>query len=106
MSRGPMRHLRRPPREGRTVARALYTGPFIDDLVGLPEYAFGAVRARCEVAAEFPGIGSSLLEPSLVRVYGASCLKLVACGYDILYERLDDRDSVVFLGIVPQRRAR
>ena len=101
-----MRRLPRPSLEGPAVARALYTGPFIDDLAALPEYAIDAVRVRCEAVAEFPGVGSTLIEPSLIRAYGSSCFKAVACGYDVLYERLDDQGAVVFLGIVPQRKVR
>ena len=32
--------------------------------------------------------------------------ELAAAGYDVLYERLDEQDAVVFLGIVPQRKVR
>lgn len=91
---------------GVVVARALFTGPFLDDAAGLPDYVLDEVRDKCAMAEEFPGIGSALVELSLRRSYGSTCLKLAAAGYDVLYERLDEQDAVVFLGIVPQRKVR
>ena len=91
---------------GTVVARVLFTGPFLDDAAGLPDYALAEVRAKCAMVEEFPGVGSALVELSLRRAYGSTCLKLAAAGDDVLYERLDEQDAVVFLGIVPQRKVR
>ena len=106
MSRVRTRRLQRLLDAGTVVARALFTGPFLDDAAGLPDYALAEVRAKCAIAEEFPGAGSALVELSLRRSYGSTCLKLSAAGYDVLYERLDEQDAVVFLGIVPQRKVR
>lgn len=58
----------------------------------------------------FPGVGSSLVEPSLRHAYGSTCLKVVAAGYDVLYERgekgKDGEEIVDILGIVSQRAVR
>ena len=35
----------------------------------------------------FSGVGSSLLESSLLHTFGPGCLKLGALGYDAIYER-------------------
>ena len=101
-----MPHLQRLFVAGAFVARALFTEPFLDDAAGLSDYALSEVRVKCAMVEEFPGVGSALVELSLRRAYGSTCLKLAAAGYDILYERLDEQDAVVFLGIVPQRKVR
>jgi hypothetical protein len=88
------------------VARGIYTGPFIDDVAGLPESIAEEVRVKCESAENFPGVGSSLIEPSLRHTYGNTCLKLLVPGYEVLYERVDAEDVIVFLGVIPQRTLR
>ena len=89
--------------EGPSVTRMRFSGPFLDELAELVE--------------SFPGVGSSLLEPLLVRAFGRGCLKVSAVGYDVIYERSgegdeDDRgngegdETVSVLGIIKQRRIR
>lgn len=91
------------------MARLLFSGPFLDDAAELSEAAEAEVWAKLELVETFPGVGSSLIEPVLLRAFGPSCLKVAAAGHDIIYERdgSGDKDELVrVLGIVPQRRVR
>lgn len=88
------------------MARGIYTGPFIEDVAGLPAQVASEIQAKCLAAEEFPGVGSALVEPSLRRAYGGTCLKLLIAGYEVLYECIDPEGVVIFLGVVPQRRVR
>lgn len=96
------------------MARLLFAGPFLDGMEGLSEAAEAEVWAKLELVEAFPGVGSSLIEPMLLRAFGPNCLKVAAAGYDVIYERDgDERDGgggeeelVRFLGLVVQRRVR
>ena len=102
--------MRRLRREGLAVARLLLTSSFLDDVAGLDPRAEEAVWAKLRLVASFPGVGSSLIEPSLTSAFGDSCLKVSALMYDILYKRMEageDGDEVVVVaGVIPQRRVR
>ncbi len=91
------------------MARLLFSGPFLDEVAELSEAAEAEVWAKLKLVETFPGVGSSLIEPVLLRAFGPSCLKVAAAGYDIIYERDGggERDELVrVLGIVAQRRVR
>ena len=76
-------------------------------MFALPKYGFmGGFRTSAPWQVKFPGVGSALVEPSLRRAYGGTCLKLLVPGYEVLYERDDPQDAVDFLGVVPQRKVR
>ena len=94
-----------------------FSGPFLDKLAELDESAEARIWEKLELVESFPGVGSSLLEPLLVRAFGRGCLKVSAVGYDVIYERSgegdeDDRgngegdETVSVLGIIKQRRIR
>lgn len=103
--------------EGPSVTRMRFSGPFLDELAELDESAEARIWEKLELVESFPGVGSSLLEPLLVRAFGRGCLKVSAVGYDVIYERSgegdeDDRgngegdETVSVLGIIKQRRIR
>ena len=79
---------------------------FLEDLADLPENVIDAMWAELGVISEFPGVGSSLLEPYFRNSYGPQCLKVAVCGYDVLYRRRDDQGEIHVLGVVPQRCVR
>lgn len=88
-----------------------FSGPFLDELSALDESAEAQIWAKLELVEAFPGVGSSLLEPLLIRVFGRGCLKISAAGYDVIYERAggdnsDGEETVDVLGIIKQRRIR
>ena len=102
------------------MARLKFTRPFLEELSALDVRVENEVWRKLALVGAFPGVGSSLLEPSLIKTFGQSCLKVNALGYDVIYERLgadDERRSggsgaveadeiVAILGIVPQRQVR
>lgn len=96
---------------GFLVAKLLFTAPFLDDLAQLDERVEAEVWRKLELVQSVPGVGTSLVEPQLIRSYGTSCLKIAVFGYDVLYERHPSADDagdefVVVLGIISQRRVR
>ena len=93
------------------MAKLLFTAPFLDDLAQLDERVEAEVWRKLELVQNVPGVGTSLVEPQLIRSYGTSCLKIAVFGYDVLYERHPSADDagdefVVVLGIISQRRVR
>lgn len=99
------------------MARLRFTQPFLEELSALDARVEDEAWRKLALVEAFPGAGSSLLEPSLVKAFGRSCLKVNALGYDVIYERLgaDEHQAgdsgtaeeiVVILGIVPQRKVR
>ena len=61
---------------------------------------------RPRVLESMPGVGSAVMEPSLRKRFGVGCLKIPAMGHDVLYERHDEDDAAVILGVVNQKRVR
>lgn len=91
------------------MARMRFSAPFLDELADLSERVENEVWLKLELVRDYPGVGSSLVEPSLRRAFGDACLKVTACGYDVLYERRtaeEGEELVDVLGIVAQRRVR
>lgn len=90
------------------MARLVFAEPFFDELAQTSEAVEEEVWRKLALVRDFPGVGSALVEPSLRRAFGGSCLKVVARGYDVLYERVGEGDDEVVhvLGIVSQRRVR
>ena len=90
------------------MARMVYTVPFLQDLSGLDEAREAAIWEKLGLVEAFPGVGSSLVEPSLVRTFGDAILKVSAAGYDVLYERKGDIGSETgrVVGMVSQRAVR
>lgn len=92
------------------MARLRFSEEFLDSIAGLDERVEEAVWAKLVLVEGFPGVGSSLVEPSLRHAYGPSCLKIMVAGYDVLYERgpkdKDGEEIVDVLGIVSQRAVR
>lgn len=88
------------------MARVVFAASFLEELAEVSEAAEGAIWEKVELVAAQPGVGSALLGESLRRAYGATCLKIAAGPYHVLYERNDAANEVVFLGIVVQRRER
>lgn len=91
------------------MARMAYSGPFLDELAALPARDEGEVWAKLALVESFPGVGSSLVGPSLARAFGPGCLKISAAGLDIVYERCGgegDDELVRVHGVVAQRRVR
>lgn len=92
------------------MARLRFSEEFLDSLVELDGRAEDAVWKRLALVGSFPGVGSSLVEPSLRHAYGPSRLKVAAAGYDVLYERgardADGEEVVCVLGVVGQRTVR
>lgn len=102
------------------MARLRFTQPFLEELSALDMRVEDEVWRKLALIEAFPGAGSSLVEPSLTKAFGQSCLKINALGYDVIYERLgtdderrgngsgsDEADEIVaILGIVPQRKVR
>lgn len=96
--------------DGPHMTRLRFSEEFLTSLAGLDSRVVDTVWKKIELVESFPGVGSSLVEPSLRHAYGSRCLKVVALGYDILYERRpgrhDDEEVVDILGIVPGRAVR
>lgn len=93
------------------VAKLLFTAPFLDDLAQLDERVEAEVWRKLELVQSVHAVGTSLVEPQLIRSYGISCLKIAVFGFDVLYERHPAADDagdefVVVLGIISQRRIR
>lgn len=91
-------------------ARLRFSREFLQTLAGLDERVEDGVWEKLALVEAFPGVGSALVEPSLRHAFGPSCLKVVAAGFDILYERsepdADGIETVDVLGIVSQRAVR
>lgn len=90
------------------MARMVYAAPFLQDLAQLDERREALVWEKLSLIEAFPGVGSSLVEPSLMRAFGEAILKVSATGYDVLYERHGDtgNETVHVLGLIPQRAVR
>lgn len=88
------------------MARLVFAEPFLDGVSLLPDYAEEAVWEKVGLVASFPGVGSSLVEPTLRSAFGPDCLKVNAAGYDVLFDYDRQADEVCFLGIVHQRAVR
>lgn len=92
------------------MARLRFSDEFLDFLVELDGRVEEEVWKKLALVGSFPGVGSSLVEPSLRHAYGPSCLKVSAMGLDVLYERgakgADGEEVVDVLGIVSQRAVR
>lgn len=88
------------------MARAVFTEPFLDGVSLLPGYAEEVVWEKVGLVASFPGVGSSLVEPTLRSAFGPDCLKVNAAGYDVLFDYDRQADSACFLGVVHQRAVR
>lgn len=92
------------------MARLRFSEEFLESLAALDQRVENVVWEKLALVEVFPGVGSSLVEPSLRHAYGPTCLKVVAAGYDVLYERGrqgPDGDEVIdILGIVSQRAVR
>lgn len=95
---------------GPPVARLRFSEELLESLAGLDKRVEESVWKKLALVQGFPGVGSSLVEPSLRHAYGSACLKVVAAGYDVLYERgekgNDGEEVVDVLGIVNQRAVR
>ena len=95
---------------GPPVARLRFSEEFLESLAGLDSRVEERVWEKLALVESFPGVGSSLVESSLRHAYGSTCLKVVAAGYDVLYERgekgADSEEVVDILGIVSQRAVR
>ena len=92
------------------MARLRFSEEFLESLAGLDERVEESVWKKLALVQDFSGVGSSLVEPTLRHAYGPACLKVVAAGYDVLYERgekvADGVEVVDVLGIVSQRAVR
>ena len=92
------------------MARLRFSEEFLESLAGLDSRVEERVWEKLALVESFPGVGSSLVESSLRHAYGSTCLKVVAAGYDVLYERgekgNDGEEVVDVLGIVNQRAVR
>lgn len=91
------------------MAKLRFSGPFLDDLAELDSLVEQEIWRKLELVRDVPGVGSSLVEPSLTQAFGSTCLKVTAGGYDVLYERSGgngEDELVCVLGVVPQRRVR
>lgn len=92
------------------MARLRFSDEFLTSLSELDGRVEEAAWEKLSLVESFPGVGSALVEPSLRHAYGPGCLKVVAWGYDILYERRGNpsgpQELVDVLGIVGQRRVR
>lgn len=102
---------RRPSRTGGPpVARLRFSEEFLESVAGLDGRAEDAVWEKLALVGAFPGVGSSLVGPTLRHAYGPTCLKVAAAGYDVLYERgardADGEEVVCVLGVVGQRTVR
>ena len=69
------------------MARLRFSEEFIEPLAGLDKRVEESVWKKLALVQDFSEVGSSLVEPSLRHAYGSACLKVVAAGYDMLYER-------------------
>ena len=96
------------PRGGRRLVSMRFSGPFLDELAALSKPVEERIWSKLELVESFPGVGSSLVEPILLRAFGSKCLKVSAAGYDVIYEREGSgEDEMVYaLGIISQRRIR
>ena len=88
------------------MAKMTFTSVFLDEVAELPAYAEEAVWDKASLVAAFPGVGSSLVEPSLRAAFGPDCLKVNAAGYDVLFDYDRQNETVAFLGVVNQRAVR
>lgn len=86
---------------GFLVAKLLFTAPFLDDLAQLDERVEAEVWRKLELVQSVPGVGTSLVEPQLIRSYGTSCLKiavlaLMSCMSDIPLLTMRVMSSLLF----------
>jgi hypothetical protein len=92
------------------MARLRFSEEFLESLAGLDSRVEERVWEKLALVESFSDVGSSLVESSLRHAYGSACLKVVAAGYDMLYERgekgADSEEVVDILGIVSQRAVR
>ena len=92
------------------MARLRFSEEFLESLAGLDKRVEESVWKKLALVQDFSEVGSSLVEPSLRHAYGSTCLKVVAAGYDVLYERgekgNDGEGAIDVLGIVNQRAVR
>ena len=92
------------------MARLRFSEEFLESLAGLDKRVEESVWNKLALVQDFPGMGSSLVEPPLRHAYGSACLKVVAACYDVPYERgekgNDGEEVIDVLGIVNQRAVR
>lgn len=92
------------------MARLRFSEEFLESLARLDGRVEESVWVKLAHVENFPGVGSSLVEPTLRRAYGPACLKVAAAGTDVVYERgekgADGVEVVDILGIVSQRAVR
>lgn len=92
------------------MARLRFSEEFLESLARLDGRVEQSVWEKLALVENFPGVGSSLVEPTLRRAYGPACLKVAAAGIDVVYERgekgADGVEVVDILGIVSQRAVR
>lgn len=92
------------------MARLRFSEEFLESLARLDGRVEESVWVKFALVENFPGVGSSLVEPTLRRAYGPACLKVAAAGIDVVYERgekgADSVEVVDILGIVSQRAVR
>ena len=88
------------------MVKTTFTCAFLDEVAELPGYVEEAVWDKASLVAEYPGVGSSLVEPSLRAAFGPGCLKVNAAGFDALFDCDRRGDTVLFLGVVHQRAVR
>lgn len=86
---------------GLLVAKLLFTAPILDDLAQLDERVEAEVWRKLELVQNVPGVGTSLVDPQLIRSYGTSCLKiavlaLMSCMSDTPLPTMRVMSSLLF----------
>ena len=89
------------------MARMIYTEGFLDDAacVYSPKVQADLENALAAIEA-FPRIGSADVPSSIREQFGDGVLKAIVKPFDLIYEYLEEADSVVVYGLVPFRAAR
>lgn len=89
------------------MARMVYTEGFLEDAsyVYSPRVQENLASALAAIEA-FPRIGSQSIPTSIKERFGDGVLKVVVKPFDLVYEYLEEADTVVVYGLVPFRAAR